>query len=398
MTSHSLRVLFLNALRGYTCSTFVDITCEEMGQWVMNRGVALQKLQVGYMSSDKLDLYAPHFPTATHLNLSSFCYISSEDFSTLAETCRFLTHINLADCDLTCETLEQLLVRNPSLMSINLSDCSRVTDSSMTLLGQLAPSLQILDMSYCTDITDDGLSAFSSGSGNTGIITPEGAMCQQPLGEANPTLPPLVELSFTQCHRITDRGLACLLLRPRCLHLRRLDLGHCVGVSGDAMCDVARHCRQLQYLLLTNCHELPESCLFAIATHCSELVHLDVFNCSDMVTDSGTQALAAGCSRLHTLNMYNCKNLSDAALRTLAQSCKGLRELIISSCVLVSDSGLYALADHCRELQLLDLSYCTKITNRGVDALRRECLQLTSLNVFKCTSVRNLDLMALYTN
>ena len=390
LTSRSPRPLFLSALRGCKLDSFVDITCEEMGEWLGDRGVVVQKLQVSYTTSCNLSLYAPHFFNVTHLNLKSFSYISSEDLLLLAKTSQHLIHINLCDCDLTSQTFEILLVNNPALLSISLSDCSSVTDDMLGLLGHRASSLQCLDLSYCTKITDTGLAALVFATvGNMDSIVGD-AVDLSPLFS-------LSELSLAHCRHITDHGLALLL--PRCRNMQRLDLGHCTAVEGGVICDVAQLCGDnLEHLLLTNCHELPQSCLFAVASYCKALVCLDVFNCASMVTDETLKALADGCPLLEHLNLYNCKLISNAGLRNMAQGCPKMECLNISSCTQISDSGLYALATHSKQLRSLDMSYCNKITNSGVDALRGDCKMLKSLNLFKCTNVRSLDLVALYSS
>ena len=399
MTSQKHRNLFLNALQSLRYTQFTDITCKEMAQWLASRGVLLQRLSAG--ADVNLSLVTCHYASATHLDLSACShYLCRHELFVLATSCHSLSHINLPDGDLTEDIMELLLTHNPALCAVNVSDCSRVTDHMLGLLGRLVPSLSYLDVSYCTAITDDGLALLALPSDESALQDTRDAHADIsgrliPADETRAALP-LRQLVLAQCHLITDRGL--FLLLPRCTALARLDLGYCRGLTDEGLHEATRQCSQLTHLALTNCFELSESGLYAIATRCPSLLELDVFNCSQLVTDGSVAALASGCPLLQSLNMYNCKQVSDTGLGVLAQHCVHLKQLNISSCVLITDSGLGTLSQHCRQLYSLDLSYCNKITNRGVDELRRNCSLLKSMNVFKCQNVRNLDLMALYTS
>jgi hypothetical protein len=394
MTTHKHRSDFLTALRGHQHTSWTVVTSEEKDQWMTARGVLLQQLTVSYISSSgSLDLIVPHYPSVTHLKLSSFVHISREDVSVLVAHCQKLIYLKLPDCDLTNALVEQLIVNNPTLQDLNLSDCSSINDDMLGLLGRLSSSLVSLDVSYCTSITDAGLALFAAAEEQQKT---NGGHVRDSIAEI--IVPrPLRELTLAHCCSITDRGIAHLL--PLCPALRQLDVGHCPQVTDDSVHQVTQQCgERLTHLLLTNCYELSESGLHAIATRCSALVHLDLFNCHEMVTDTSAAVLGAGCPLLETLDMYNCRQLSDQGLSVLAQNCPLLKHLSVSSCVLITDSALYHISNHCRQLHSLDLSYCNKITNRGIDALRRNCLLLKSINLFKCQNVRNLDLMALFSS
>jgi len=118
----------------------------------------------------------------------------------------------------------------PQLQSLNIRDCSEITDKGIIALATGCPQLQSLIMSYCHNITDEGIRALATG------------------------LPQLQSLEISQCRNITDEGIRALA--SGCAQLQSLNITGCNNITDEGIRAVATGCPQLQSLKISGCDNI----------------------------------------------------------------------------------------------------------------------------------------------
>ncbi|MBN3317881.1 LRC29 protein, partial [Atractosteus spatula] len=125
--------------------------------------------------------------------------------------------------------------------------------------------LQELDLSACSKLTDSSI---------TQVVQ----------------FPDLRKLSLSLLSEITDRSL--LSVSQHCRGLTSLSLSHCPGLSDQGLAGAAPHLQRLQHLQLACCDGLSNRSLTVLAQHCRRLRTLDVSMCKK-ITMAGVDHLQA---------------------------------------------------------------------------------------------------------
>jgi len=137
------------------------------------------------------------------------------------------------------------------LRHLDLSNCQRVTNVGLFIIGQNFPNLQRLILNGCTQINDGGIQIFSYNMG----------------GSSNCPYMQILGLSETQ---ITDQALRYIV--RFCPDLHTLDLSHCKQITDVGVICIAEAYREnLRNLHLEGCHQATDASLPAIARNCPNL-------------------------------------------------------------------------------------------------------------------------------
>ncbi|XP_039880888.1 putative adenylate cyclase regulatory protein [Simochromis diagramma] len=120
------------------------------------------------------------------------------------------------------------------LQELDLSACSKLTDSSITQVMRF-PDLHHLSLSMLPEITDDSLvsTARHCRSLTSLVLSHCPGISDRGVAQAAPYLPRLQHLYLSCCNNITDRSL--LLLVQHCKRLRTLDISRCNNISVAAV-------------------------------------------------------------------------------------------------------------------------------------------------------------------
>ena len=285
--------------------------------------------------------------------------------------------LNLSKKELTSENLKQILSLCPSLTSLNLSYCTKLTDE---IGPELAKQTQIKDLSLtgCSNFTDTivkelanlrQLQSLNLSQCNqlTGAIGPAVGKFTQlqnlylngcdnltdEIRTAFPTLTRLRRLNLSECSKLTDAmGSDLSGLRQ----LRILDLSHCAFT--DAMGPELAKLTQIKDLNLTECPNLTD----AIVTELANLIQLQSLNLSrcNQLTDAIGPDLGKF-AQLQSLYLNGCDNLT-SRIKTAFPTLTRLRHLNLSGCSKLTDDIMPELAKLI-ELRTLDLSGCYKFTD-----------------------------------
>jgi hypothetical protein len=303
-------------------------------------------------------------------------------------------HLDFSDCpDLTNEDLERILMEYAqcaTLISLNLSGCTRITGDVLKVLNRFPLKRLNLSMCYIEDeelsylrrsqlthlnlsncpITNDGLVHLQKLSLthlnlSRTDITGEGFVCLK--------IPSLIKLNVARCYGLKGRGLVHLaglalealnlcscaiedddLVHLRCLpHLRKLDLSCNPHIDGSGLVHLSD--LSLTVLVLQRCVALLDEALFHLRR--LPLVYLNLNLCI-RITDDGLahiehlkrlECLYLAHSNVTNFGLFYLKNLN-------------LRELDLTSCE-IADEGLKCLK--LDAFTSINLTACTDISEEG---------------------------------
>uniref|UniRef100_A0A8C2FV30 Leucine rich repeat containing 29 n=1 Tax=Cyprinus carpio TaxID=7962 RepID=A0A8C2FV30_CYPCA len=354
--------------------------------------------------------------------------------SLLQKQASTLHSLDLSRTSITPESLRSIAqVPGLRLEDLSLRGCKELTDYSMETLCKHQNGLKRLDLSACTELTSRTVLAVAT------------------------ELKELRSLSLSQDWKITDKGLAELMMLP-CL--RSLDLSECLHVSGADLVkglSSPQPRAQLETLSLRNCAYIRDAVMFSLTQLLSRnLRELDLTSCV-CLTDLSFHAITTYLPALVVLRLGWCKEISDWGLLGMVEPTKncdprdkeekprlvteedlgafrdqegasllalrGLQELDLSACsrltdtsitqVLrfpdlqrlslsmlpeISDDSLVSVAHHCRSLTSLALSHCPQISDQGMARALPLLHRLQHLFLACCDTITNetLSIIALH--
>ncbi|XP_058623286.1 F-box/LRR-repeat protein 20 isoform X2 [Onychostoma macrolepis] len=286
-----------------------------------------------------------------------------------------LHSLDLSRTSITPESLRSIAqVPGLRLEDLSLRGCKELTDYSMEILCKQQNGLRTLDLRACTELTSRTVLAVAT------------------------ELKELQSLSLSQDWKITDKGLAELMMLP-CL--RSLDLSECLHVSGADLVkglSSPQPRAQLETLSLRNCTYIRDTVMFSLTQLLGRnLRELDLTSCV-YLTDLSVRAIATYLPALVVLRLGWCKEISDWGLLGMVEPTKDCepRDKEPPSLPfqekprLVTEEDLGAFREHqegasllaLRGLQELDLSACSKLTDTSItQVLRFPDLQRLSLSM-----------------
>uniref|UniRef100_A0A3Q0R2S0 F-box and leucine rich repeat protein n=1 Tax=Amphilophus citrinellus TaxID=61819 RepID=A0A3Q0R2S0_AMPCI len=142
----------------------------------------------------------------------------------------------------------------PKLVTQNdLEQFKQQAGASLLALSRL----QELDLSACSKLTDSSI---------TQVVH----------------FPDLHCLSLSMLPEITDASLASVAWH--CRSLTSLALSHCPGISDCGVAQAAPYLPRLQHLYLSCCNNITDRSLFLLVQHCKRLRTLDISRCSNIST------------------------------------------------------------------------------------------------------------------
>ncbi len=276
--------------------------------------------------------------------------------------------------------------------SLNLTSFVQMTDSQLAEVLSFFSSVVDLNLSHCTKLTDEGF--VSIGELDLLERLAVRATCFSVKGALGlKACTSLKELDVSECQLVNDTALMHIAHIPL---LENLNLSSCEGMTERAFLHFASS-SYLRSLNLYRCTQLGESAISFIAK-IPVLQHLGLgdLRVSDFSLEyleraynlqsldlSGAQGYSAnGLSYLHHLSKLNLSRNESLDLSSLivigSLSC--LRSLNLSHSPLINDDAVARL-ESLSSLQELNLSYCPKITGAiGVVLSALSALQDLSLD------------------
>merc|ERR1712137_326628 len=439
-----------------------SITCK-YARWLVNNYVASTKYQLSVKTAKKnLSQIAHMIPWIRRLDLSG-CFVHEEALKYFLRSIEGLEELIFDRCTLDdevlaatfgeCSTLQTIsfssstkkklaspitisskyvgdkamvaIIRSNAdyLQSLNLSNCTRVSDKTLQAiqryckrlkhlrfrntsisdkgLRKLAMSslqLETLDLSYCTKISSGGFQQLVKSACMASLIELDVYSSAELLLEEIP--PNCKRLEVLSCgsgdqHYPAPNGdRVCIALSENCLELRELRYICVKSITAAGLVALGSHCTNIEILYLDRCcktnislpfpnllelnirggktvqYQISDQVLVDIASHCKVLTDIDLsFN--QTVTDEGLIELVTSCTRLKRIRVNDCPSLTDKSVDAMVTNCPNLEELALSQSgpgdtpSPFSDFSLQSL-EAAKKLRTLDLSFCSKITLDGM--------------------------------
>ena len=147
--------------------------------------------------------------------------------------------------DLNDDTVFQIASLCPSLTTLDLSGCERVTDDALAYLGSQAPRLQTLRLWGCRRVGDEGIASLA---GNCTRLS-----------------------TLLAADMVLLSDVAVEAIASSCPSLTALDLSRCVSVTNAGIRLLAHGCRDLAWLDLHGVENVTEPGVAALAASCPSL-------------------------------------------------------------------------------------------------------------------------------
>ena len=236
-----------------------------------------------------------------------------------------------------------------ALTSLELGECSQVSDNGLKALASSLPRLATLELACCERISDAGMGYLSAATS-------------------------LTSLNLSVPCQVTDEGLSKLRSLTGLEQLRLSDAEMLHGSGLSALKELTR----LSDLTLSNCYELDGESLAAVSTLTS-LTSLDL---------SGNEVEHVphldSLSRLTALDLSST-NITDESLEHLYGNTI-LKKLALAWCGQLTDDGLGQCVYGLRSLNSLDLSYMDAVEDHIIHKLKL-MENLENLGLMGCNSL-----------
>ncbi|CAN6805381.1 unnamed protein product [Brassica oleracea] len=302
--------------------------------------------------------------------------------------CSWLTEEQFTECFKNCDTsnlmvlqldqcgrcmpdyvLPSTLARSPKslpmLSSLSLSGACRLSDVGLRALVSVAPAITSINLSQCSLLTSSTIDMLSDSLGSV-----------------------LRELYLNECQSIDLKLILTALKKFEKLEV--LSLVDLPSVRGRLLREfITARGQALKQLTLSNSVKLTDSSIKDISENCPNLRVLDLANVCKL-TDCALGYLANGCQFLEKLIF--CRNsfrqVSFEPVAAFVETSGGsLVELSLNNVKKVGHNTALALAKFSEKLQILDVSWCRDMSDNALGYIVDSCSSLKVLKVFGCTQI-----------
>lgn len=201
----------------------------------------------------------------------------------------------------------------PVLKSLSLSGACRLSDIGLAALVSSAPALQSLNLSQCSFLTSSSIDSIAKSLGSN-----------------------LRELYLDDCQSIDP--MLTISAMKKLQHLEVLSLAGIENVCDEFIQEfLTAGGHNLKELILTNCGYVPWMHLdrLLLSLPLCYIILFFSLNCAFFfgcrkLTNKSIQAISETCSALRAIDLVNLSRLTDYALCCLATGCSALQKLKLS--------------------------------------------------------------------
>lgn len=280
------------------------------------------------------------------LNLT-WTKVTDAGLQSLAESAK-LQSIQLCWLPITDTSLQIIAQSSPGLISVNLNNCSKITDQGIKDLSFKCRSIQSLFLKGATGIKDDGLRA---------------------IGE---NLQDLKQIDLADLSFVTEAGLKDPFSRAKNLVSVTLP----IKATDEVIAVIGLHLSKLEVLNMAGANKITDVSLIALSKGNLALTSINLTEC-DRITNTGLKALGSGCKEIQSLNVNYCEELNDEGMVSFILETSKLQSLHAER-VPITDKTLHALASHATNLKVLNLEGCENITAEGLRHFKASSVKLST--------------------
>ena len=233
-----------------------------------------------YLTDVSLIAISQGCPDLLSIDISNNPNMTNTGVASLVDGCPKLESFDLSHCFFMWERSVVTVARGcPSLTNINFDGC-HVDNVGVTEITFCCPHLQSIDLSKCSNMTESMLSLLAARCPDLrSIKLPKSTLC-------------------VTCVSMTA-------IATNCLHLKSIDFSHNTLLSDIELVSVARGCSDLRTVSLRGCNEVTHEGLSQLIKLCSHLETLDLSDCFG-IRDSGFEDLEKFGTELRHLNIVGC--------------------------------------------------------------------------------------------
>ncbi|XP_068638703.1 F-box protein At-B [Aristolochia californica] len=250
------------------------------------------------------------------VKLGGFSRVTDAGFASILLSCKWLRKFEVINAfflsDLAFHDLGNTIC---SLVDVRLPSCSLLTSEAAQSIA-LCKNLEMLDLGGCKSVADQGLESLSSLTRLTTLYLSGTDITDSGLRALGCGSSPIESLSLRNCKRVTDRGLAFLLVEGGIIAktLSALDLGFMPGISDKTIFTIIEASVPITDLCIRNCFYVTDASIEALTSdngagkRKKPLRRLDLCNCSGLTSNcfkllgrncfTGLRWLGAGSTRL----------------------------------------------------------------------------------------------------
>ncbi|OWM74419.1 hypothetical protein CDL15_Pgr013323 [Punica granatum] len=320
------------------------------------------------MNKQFFDLLVGGSPTEIRVKDSS--WLTEEDLTDSFRQCD-ATNLTVLQLDQCGRCLPDYIISSsisrsanccPVLSTVSITGACRLTDGGLTTLISSAPALRSINLSQCSLLTNGSIETLANHLGSS-----------------------LRELYLNDCQSID--AMLMLPALKKLEHLQVLSVGGISSLSDDFVREfIALRGHGIRELVLSDCTNLTDASVKAIADTCPGLLALNLVNLTNL-TDSTVGYLANGCQAIEKLILCR-NNFSDEAIAAfLETSGEHLQELSLNNIKKVGPNTAISIAKGARKLRSLDLSWCRNMADEALGLIVDSCSCLRELRVFGCTQI-----------
>ncbi|CAM9112164.1 unnamed protein product, partial [Ectocarpus fasciculatus] len=335
------------------CCNITDITIETFAK--NSRQLQTLHISATLVTEECFNELAGLLPAKHLTSLDiSFCREATDNSITaIVSRCANLNYLNLTGLTrLTEHTIRRACSNLWSLKHLNIEDVFLINDQAFwfdieydsrqaageKMLKELA-TLNLADCSHLTDKSVEGLAI----------------RCQK-----------LTTLVLKGCDKLTDKALRYMARKedhlkfPLCDQLRHLDLSFCRKLTAKGLSELLPKCFALEELVLSGVPFVNDEVVLKLCLACPTLLRLTFEKCS-LITDVSICSIAKHLW-IERLNVSYCPKITDAGIEVLSLACTGLLSVEARRVTKITDRAVVSLLSRCKLLCHLDVSECTAIT------------------------------------
>lgn len=297
-----------------------------------NRGlVSLDLSGLGQLGHVTFMTVAARCSSLQGLNLSECSAIDNDDLLAIAKGCPELRRIKLNKCSKIGDRAVLALAEPRQLLELDLEGCSDVSSASLKQVLRLCP-IRDLKLNLCGAIGDecfaelirDELPALRS-IDLTGCSRITDTSIYHIVNAASK----LRSLSLTRCINLTDRGIVQISRLGKYLH--HLHLGHCSNLTDRSVIFLVKYCSRLRYIDLACCYNLTDAAVVALSG-LARVKRIGLVKCNS-VTNHGILTLANAPAiqvSLERIHLSYCTQLTLESVSRLLDVCPLLTHISLT--------------------------------------------------------------------